>query len=121
MKFTNAKIWMSLLPARPSLAAGRTLFNFSGATITDIPAGNMPNLLNSSHTITADIDVPQAGGGGMIVNEGGRFWGYGLYLMKGSPVFTYNLLGLKRTKPLDVAFIERCDFAGIGVVIAAQQ
>jgi arylsulfatase A-like enzyme len=83
---------------RPSLAAGRTVFNFSGATVTDIPAGNMPNLLNSSYTITADIDVPQAGGEGMIVNEGGRFWGYGLYLMKGSPVFTYNLLGLKRTK-----------------------
>jgi arylsulfatase A-like enzyme len=83
---------------RPSLAAGRTVFNFSGATITDIPAGNMPNLLNSSYTITADIDVPQAGAEGMIVNEGGRFWGYGLYLMKGSPVFTYNMLGLKRTK-----------------------
>jgi arylsulfatase A-like enzyme len=83
---------------RPSLAAGRTVFNFSGTTVTDIPAGNMPNLLNSSYTITADIAVPQAGGEGMIVNEGGRFWGYGLYLMKGSPVFTYNLLGLKRTK-----------------------
>ncbi len=34
----------------------------------------------------------------MIVNEGGRFWGYGLYLLKGSPVFAYNLLGLKRTR-----------------------
>jgi arylsulfatase A-like enzyme len=83
---------------RPSLAAGRTVFNFTGTTVTDIPAGNMPNLLNSSYTITADIDVPQAGGEGMIINEGGRFWGYGLYLLKGSPVFTYNLLGLKRTK-----------------------
>jgi arylsulfatase A-like enzyme len=83
---------------RPSLAAGRTVFNYSGATVTDIPAGNMPNLLNSSYTLTAEIDVPTSGAEGMIVNEGGRFWGYGLYLVKGSPVFTYNLLGLKRTR-----------------------
>ena len=83
---------------RPSMAAGRTVFNFSGATVTDIPAGNMPSLLNSSYTITADIDVPKAGAEGMIVNEGGRFWGYALYLVKGKPVFTYNLLGVQRTR-----------------------
>jgi hypothetical protein len=33
----------------------------------------------------------------MIVTEGGRFV-YGLYLLRGKPVFTYNLLGLKRTR-----------------------
>jgi hypothetical protein len=27
---------------------------------------------------------------------GGRFGGYGLYLLKGKPVFTYNLLDLER-------------------------
>lgn len=32
----------------------------------------------------------------MIVTDGGRFGGYGLYLLKGKPVFTYNLLGLER-------------------------
>ncbi len=32
----------------------------------------------------------------MVVTEGGRFGGYGLYLLKGKPVFTYNLLDLKR-------------------------
>jgi len=82
---------------RPSLSAGRTEFHYSGATITDIPEGNMPSLLNSSYTITAEIDV-SSGAEGMILNEGGRFWGYGLYLLKGKPVFTYNFLGLKRTK-----------------------
>jgi arylsulfatase len=83
---------------RPSMAAGRTVFNYPGATVTDIPAGNMPNLLNSSYTITAEIDVPADSAEGMLVNEGGRFWGYALYLVKGQPVFTYNLLGLKRTR-----------------------
>ena len=32
----------------------------------------------------------------MIVTEGGRFSGYGLYLLKGKPVFLYNYLDLER-------------------------
>jgi hypothetical protein len=82
---------------RPSAAAGRTVFTYSGSTVS-IPNGNQPSLLNTSYTITADIDVPQGGADGMIVTEGGRFVGYGLYLEKGKPVFTYNLLDLKRTR-----------------------
>ena len=51
---------------------------------------------NKSYTITAEVEVPQGGGEGMIVTEGGRFGGYGLYLLKGKPVFTYNFLDLER-------------------------
>ena len=83
---------------RPSLAAGRDVFEFSGRTVTNIPVGNVVSLLNTSYTITAEINVPKAGASGMIVNEGGRFLGYGLYLLKGKPTFTYNFFGLKRTK-----------------------
>lgn len=79
---------------RPSLAAGRNVFLYSGTPVS-IADGN---LLNTSYTITADIDVPQGGGEGVIVGEGGRFFGYALYLLKGKPVFTYNLLDLKRTR-----------------------
>ena len=50
---------------------------------------------NKSYTITADVEVPQGGGEGMLVTDGGRFGGYGLYLLKGKPVFTYNLLGAR--------------------------
>src|SRR6185295_16930886 len=35
---------------------------------------------------------------GMLVTEGGRFGGYGMYLLKGTPVFTYNLLDLERIR-----------------------
>ena len=82
---------------RPSQAAGRKVFNYSGSTVS-IPDGNQPSLLNTSYTITADIDVPQGGADGVIVGEGGRFFGWALYLLKGKPVFTYNLLDLKRTR-----------------------
>jgi hypothetical protein len=55
-------------------------------------------LLNASYTITADIDVPQDGAEGMILTSGGRFAGYGFYLLKGKPVFLWNLIDLKRVK-----------------------
>jgi len=74
------------------------MFSCSGRTVTNIPEGNVVSLLDTSYTITAEIDVPKAGASGMIVNEGGRFWGYGLYLLNGKPTFTYNLFGVKRTK-----------------------
>ena len=32
----------------------------------------------------------------MLSTLGGRFGGWGMYLLKGKPVFTYNLLGLER-------------------------
>jgi arylsulfatase len=79
---------------RPSLSAGRSVFNYSGETVTAIPNGTQPNLLNTSYKITAEIDLPQGGADGMLVGEGGRFGGYGLYLLKSKPVFTYNLLGV---------------------------
>jgi arylsulfatase len=57
-----------------------------------------PDLLNRSYTITVDIDIPQDGAEGMLVTDGGRFSGYGFYLLKGRPVFTWNLLQLEHVK-----------------------
>ena len=34
----------------------------------------------------------------MIVTQGGRFGGYGFYLLKGKPVFLWNLVDLKRVR-----------------------
>jgi arylsulfatase len=88
---------------RPSLTAGRTLFNYSGELI-GTPASAAPSILDKSYTITAQVDIPDGGAEGMIVTHGGRFGGYGLFLSKGEfgtgrgkVVFLYNLLDLKRT------------------------
>ncbi len=88
---------------RPSLTAGQTVFTYSGE-LTGVPASAAPSILNKSYTITAEIEIPEGGAEGMIVTEGGRFGGYGLFLSKGvagfrrgKPVFLYNLLNLKRT------------------------
>ena len=48
--------------------------------------------------MTADITVPEAGVEGMINTAGGRFGGYGFYVVKGKPVFTWNLVDLKRVR-----------------------
>ena len=69
------------------------MFTYSGV-MPGIPTGNAPSILNRSFTITAEVEVPEGGGDGMIVTEGGLVGGYGLYLLKGKPVFTYNLLQL---------------------------
>ena len=80
---------------RPSATAGRKVFNYFGE-LSGIPADNAPSIVNRSYTITAEVDIPEDGGEGMIVTEGGRFGGYGLYLLKGKPVFLYNLLDKER-------------------------
>jgi arylsulfatase A-like enzyme len=82
---------------RPSATAGRTLFTYEGEN-AGIPVGNAPSILNKDYTITAEVTIPKGGAEGMIATMGGVFGGYGLYLLKGKPVFVYNLLNLKRTR-----------------------
>ena len=82
-----------LLTPRPSAVAGKTVFTYSGEN-TGIPFGNAPSILDRDYTITADVTIPQSGAEGMIVTLGGRFGGYGLYLLNGKPVFDYNLLDM---------------------------
>ncbi len=78
-----------LLTPRPSLTAGRTVFTFT-RPVTGIPRGDAPCILDRPFTITADVTIPQGGAEGMLNTNGGRFGGYGLYLLRGKPVFTYN-------------------------------
>ena len=80
---------------RPSAIAGRTEFTYS-AEVSGVPEGNAPDFIGKSYSITADVEIPPKGAEGMLNTLGGRFGGWGLYLLKGKPVFTYNLLGLER-------------------------
>jgi hypothetical protein len=93
----DASVAARIVAPRPNITAGRTEF-FYTLPMTGLPQGDSPNLLNSSYTITADIDVPQGGAEGMILTSGGRFAGYGLYLLKGKPVFLWNMVDLERIK-----------------------
>jgi arylsulfatase A-like enzyme len=83
-----------LQTSRPSAVAGRTVFTYTGENV-GIPLGNAPDILDKDYTITAELTVPEGGASGMIVTLGGRFGGYGLYLLNGKPVFDYNFLDLE--------------------------
>ncbi len=93
----DASVAARIVAPRPNITAGRTEFVYT-MPMTGLPQGELPGLLNTSYTITADIEVPQEGGEGMILTSGGRFGGYGFYLLKGKPVFLWNLVDLKRIK-----------------------
>jgi arylsulfatase len=86
-----------LVTPRPSLSAGRTSFTWT-RPITGTPNGDAPSVLNASYNFKADVEIPQGGAEGMLITQGGRFGGYGFYVLKNKPVFTWNLVDLKRVR-----------------------
>ena len=86
-----------VIAPRPNVTAGRTEFVYT-KPMTGLPQGDSPLLLDCSYNITADIDVPDSGAEGMLLTSGGRFGGYGFYVLKGKPVFLWNLVDYKRVR-----------------------
>ncbi len=93
----DATVATRVVAPRPSLAAGRTQFTWLGE-VTGTPNGDAPSILDSSFHFTAEVEIPQGGAEGMIVTQGGRFAGYGFYLLKSKPVFLYNFFDVKRSR-----------------------
>jgi arylsulfatase A-like enzyme len=93
----DASVAARIVAPRPNITAGRTEFVYT-LPMVGLPQGDSPMLLDASYTITADITVPEGGAEGMILTSGGRFTGYGFYLLRGKPVFLWNLLDLQRVK-----------------------
>ena len=93
----DSSVATRLVQPRPNLAAGRTEFTWSGE-ITGTPNGDAPSILDSSFNFKAEVDIPRGGAEGMIVTQGGRFAGYGFYVLKGRPVFLYNFFDLQRVR-----------------------
>jgi arylsulfatase len=88
------------------VTAGRNVFTYTGE-LTGIPMGDAPQLLNTSYTVTAEVEIPPPRslalgatppGDGMIATQGGRFGGWGFYVLKGKPVYVWNLLDLQRVR-----------------------
>jgi len=80
---------------RPSLTMGREEFTYYPGLVR-IPEGAAPDTKNKSWQIKAEVQIPKGGAEGMLLTHGGRFSGWGLYLLKGKPVFCYNLAGVAR-------------------------
>jgi arylsulfatase len=90
----DASVVERIADPKPNLTAGLTELVYT-RPMTGVPQGDAPFLLDTSYTLTADITVPQGGAEGMIATSGGRFAGWGFYLLKGKPVFTWNMLDVE--------------------------
>ncbi len=93
----DASVAARIVAPRPNITAGRSEFIYTRPMV-GLPQGDSPLLLNTSYTVTADIEVPQGGAEGMILTSGGRFAGYGFYLLNGKPVWLWNMVDLERIK-----------------------
>lgn len=84
-------------PAMFGASAGGKTYRYAPGMI-QIPEALAPGTKNRSYSILADVVIPAKGAEGVLVTQGGRFGGYGIYLLAGRPVFVYNLAGQKITR-----------------------
>jgi arylsulfatase len=81
---------------RPDVMGARKSLTLSEGMVGMLE-GVFINVKNRSSTITAEIEVPETGGNGTVIAQGGRFGGWSLYVKDGVPTYDYNFLGLQRT------------------------
>jgi arylsulfatase len=93
----DATVATRLIAPRPSITAGRNVFTWT-APLTGTPNGDAPSVLNTSYNFKAEVEVPKGGADGMLITQGGRFGGYGFYVLKNKPVFLWNLVDMKRMR-----------------------
>lgn len=67
------------------------------------------NCRNRSWSLTAQVDVPDGGARGVILNLGGHAGGWSFYFRDGRPTFCYNLFGIERS------YIRATDTVGVGL------
>lgn len=91
----NTKVRRLDVSLRPSLIRGRDTFTYFDG-MHRIPEGTAPDFKNRDHSITVEVEIGDGNTEGMLVTQGGRFGGWGLYVLDGKPVYTYNVANLER-------------------------
>jgi arylsulfatase A-like enzyme len=77
---------------RPRFSTGRSkrFVYYPGGAPVEMAAA--VNTKNRSHTITAEVEIPEGGAEGVLVADGGRFGGYSLYVRNHRLCYSYNFL-----------------------------
>ena len=81
------------IAGRPQLIRGNRQLLFGG--MGRLTEWSVLTLKNKSHSVTAQIDVPEGGAEGVIVAQGGITGGWSIYAKDGKPKYCYNFLGLE--------------------------
>ncbi len=81
------------LAGRPVLIKGKTQLLVGG--MGRLSENTVLNLKNKSHSVTAEIVVPEKGAEGVIVSQGANIGGWSLYAKNGKLKYCYNWGGFK--------------------------
>jgi arylsulfatase len=82
------------IAGRPDLPRGRTSMTFFQG-MTHLMENTVLNVKNRSHTITAEVEIPEGGATGVIIAQGGRFAGWALYVKDGAVKYCHNFFDLE--------------------------
>ncbi|MCB0252272.1 MAG: arylsulfatase [Anaerolineae bacterium] len=74
---------------RPQITADRSSYTFYPKT-QSVPYNAGPRLLNRSHTIIADVEIPDGRADGALVSYGGTDGGYALYIQDNKLQYVQN-------------------------------
>lgn len=86
--------FLASLAGRPELVTGESQLLFPG--MRRLSEGSVISVKNRTHTVTAEIEVPDGGASGVLIAQGGAFGGWSVFLIDGVPHYCHNLLGLRR-------------------------
>ena len=81
------------IAGRPTLIRGTSQLFFPG--MGRLSENSVVSIKNRSFSVTAEVEVPDAGAEGVIIAQGGRFGGWAFFARDGRLTFVYNLLGLQ--------------------------
>ncbi len=84
------------IAGRPATVRGNTQVLFPG--MRRIQENAVINTKNKSHSVTAEIEVPDNGASGVIVAQGGDMGGWSLYVHKGKLKYFYSFLGVQHSE-----------------------
>lgn len=82
------------LEPRPTLAEPRSTYTYyqGGGEVAGAVAANV---FNRSHSITAEVVIPEGGAEGVLLAHGGQFAGYSFYIKNQKLYYTHNYVGLR--------------------------
>jgi arylsulfatase len=81
------------LAGRPILIRGKTQLLFGG--MGRLSENCVLNIKNKSHSVTAEIVVPDEGAEGVIIAQGANIGGWSLYARAGKLKYCYNVAGVQ--------------------------
>ena len=81
------------IAGRPQTVIGKTQLLFRG--MRRIPENVFINIKDKSHSVTAAIEVPESGGSGVLIAQGGISGGWSLYVHQGRLEYCYNVCGAR--------------------------